>query len=135
MAVYPFLSPEWIDEARKLRQEFADRSPAAPAPMKMNLVVVEVPFGEDRLQAHLDTTSGAIMLDEGHLDCADLKVTVDYLTAKAILVDNNPQAGMQAFMAGRIRVEGDLTKLLSLQGGPADPTQAEVSARIREITA
>jgi len=32
-------------------------------------------------------------------------VTVDYITAKAILVDGNPQAAMTAFMNGKIRLE------------------------------
>ena len=36
---------------------------------------------------------------------ADLTVTVDYETAKAILVEGNAQAAMQAFMAGRIKIE------------------------------
>jgi putative sterol carrier protein len=134
MAAYQFLSPEWTEEARKLRAEFAGRAPAAPVPMRMNLVVNEVPFGDGPLDAHLDTTSGEIVLDTGHLDPADLKVTIDYVTAKAILVEGNPQAGMQAFMAGRIKVEGDLSKLLALQAAPADPAHAELATRMREIT-
>jgi putative sterol carrier protein len=63
-----------------------------------------------------------------------LKVTIDYATAKAILVEGNPQAGMQAFMAGRIKVEGDMTKLLALQGAPADPIHVEMAQRMRDIT-
>jgi hypothetical protein len=134
MAAYLFLSPEWTEEARKVRAEFAGRAPAAPVPMRMNLVVNEVPFGDGPLDAHLDTTSGEIVLDSGHLDAADLKITIDYLTAKAILVEGNPQAGMQAFMAGRIKVEGDMSKLLALQGAPSDPVHVEMAARMREIT-
>jgi putative sterol carrier protein len=41
---------------------------------------------------------------------------------------------MQAFMAGRIKVEGDMSKLMALQGGAPDPTAAEVATRLREIT-
>jgi hypothetical protein len=134
MTAYQFLSPEWTEEARKLRAEFAGRAPASPVPMRMNLVINEVPFGDGPLDAHLDTTSGEIVLDTGHLDPADLKVTIDYVTAKAILVEGNPQAGMQAFMAGRIKVEGDMSKLLALQGAPSDPVHLELATRMREIT-
>ena len=49
----------------------------------------------------------------GHLENPDLTVTLDYVTAKAILVDGNPQAGMQAFMAGKIKVQGDMTKMMA----------------------
>ena len=64
----------------------------------------------------------------------DLTVTLDYETAKAILVEQNPQAGMQAFMAGKIKVQGDMTKLMAMQSGPPDPAAAEVAEKITEIT-
>jgi putative sterol carrier protein len=134
MAAYQFLSPEWTEEARKLRIEFADRVPPLPATMRMNLVVNDVPFGDRSLDAHLDTSWGEFVLEEGHLETADLKVTIDYDTAKAIFVEGNPQAAMQAFMAGRIRVEGDMSKLLALQGAPTDPLHVEMAQRMREIT-
>ncbi|HEV8065736.1 MAG TPA: SCP2 sterol-binding domain-containing protein [Acidimicrobiales bacterium] len=133
MSAFPFLSPEWTEAARQIRANY-DGPPASPAvPMRMNLVVNEVPFGGGSVDAHIDTTEGDLVIEEGHLEGADLKVTIDYDTAKAILVEGNPQAGLQAFMAGRIRVDGDMTKLMALQG-PPDPATAEIAARIREIT-
>ena len=36
------------------------------------------------------------------------RVTVDWATAKALLVDGNPQAAMGAFMEGKVRIEGDV---------------------------
>jgi putative sterol carrier protein len=135
MAAYPFLSPEWTEEARKIREEFAGRElQVPPITMRMNLVVTEVPFEDGSIAAHLDTTTGEVILDTGHLDAPDLTVTIEYSVAKAILVEQNPQAGMQAFMAGRIRVEGDMSKLLALQSGPIDPLHAEIAARMRDIT-
>jgi membrane peptidoglycan carboxypeptidase len=65
----------------------------------------------------------------------EVTVTIDYATAKAIFVDNNPQAGMQAFMAGKIKVQGDMTKLMAMGQAAPDPTAAEVAAKIKEITA
>ena len=61
-------------------------------------------------------------------------MTVDYETAKAIIVDQNPQAGMQAFMAGKIKVQGDMAKLMAMQQGAPDPKAAEVAERIKAIT-
>ena len=91
--------------------------------------------GEGIRIAHLDTSGGEMQMDMGHLEDPDLTVTLDYATAKAILVDGNPQAGMQAFMAGKIKVQGDMTKRMALQSGAPDPTQAEIAAKIKEITA
>jgi hypothetical protein len=130
----PFLSDEWIEEARAIRAEYRDRTPPVPHEVRMNLVVTDLPFGDGRLEAHLDTASGRIELDKGHLDGPDLTVTVDYDTARAILVEGNPQAGLQAFMAGKVRVDGDMTKLMVLQGAPPDPSAQELAARLREIT-
>lgn len=132
MATYPFLSDEWIDAAKAIREEH----PGAPVPhvMKMNMVITEVPFGEGTIHAHMDTTSGELDLDTGHLEGEDLTVTVDYDTAKAIFVEGNPQAGMQAFMAGRIKVVGDMTKMMAMQSAQPDPVQLEVAAAISAIT-
>ncbi len=123
---YPFLSDEWIAEAHKIRAEFRGKTQPIAHTVKMNLVVTEVPFGDGHttLDAHMDTSSGELELDLGHMDEQDLKVTVDYATAKSILVDGNAQAGMQAFMAGKVRVEGDIAKLMALQGArPTRPTR------------
>jgi len=132
VATYPFLSDEWIDAAKAIRAEH----PGAPVPhvMKMNMVITEVPFGEGTINAHMDTTSGELDLDTGHLEGEDLTVTVDYTTAKAIFVDGNPQAGMQAFMAGKIKVVGDMTKMMAMQTAQPDPVQLEVAAAISAIT-
>ena len=134
MAKYPFLSDQWIAEARKIREEYKGHGAASAHVIKMNQVITDVPFGDGTVDAHMDTSSGEFELDTGHVDGADLKVTLDYATAKAILVDGNPQAGMQAFMAGKIKVEGDMTKLMALQGGTSDPTGSEIARRIQEIT-
>ncbi len=136
MASYLFLSDEWLEEARKIRAEYEGKTPPIPHVVRMNLVVTAVPFSDDDVLAHMDTSSGELILETGHLEDQDLKVTVDYDTAKAILIEGNPQAGMQAFMAGKVRVEGDMAKLMALQAAPAatDATAAEMAGRIRDIT-
>jgi putative sterol carrier protein len=127
---YQFLSDEWVDAAKKVRAEAGGTKAAQP--VKMNLVITDVPFGDGSVDAHMDSTNGEIELDLGHLDTPDVTATLDYDTAKAMIVDANPQAAMQAFMAGKIKLQGDMTKAMALQGGPADP---EMSAKIKAITA
>ena len=134
MAKYPFLSPEWLDEAKKIREEYRGKTPPAAHAVKMNQIITDVPFGEGTIEAHMDTSSGELEMDMGHIDAPDVTVTLDYDTAKAIFVEGNPQAGMQAFMAGKIKVQGDMTKLMAMQAGPPDATAQEVAAKIAEIT-
>ncbi|MEA3055148.1 MAG: hypothetical protein QOD30_580 [Actinomycetota bacterium] len=134
MAKHPFLSDEWMTEAKKIREEYRGKSTVAPAAMKMNQIVTDVPFGDGTINAHMDSSSGEMEMDLGHIDDAEVTVTIDYATAKAIFVDNNPQAGMQAFMAGKIKVQGDMTKLMSMGQAAPDPTATEIAAKIKDIT-
>ena len=135
MAKYPFLSDEWMTEAKKIREEYRGKAAVAPAAMKMNQIVTDVPFGDGTINAHMDSSSGEMEMDLGHIDDPEVTVTIDYPTAKAIFVDNNPQAGMQAFMAGKIKVQGDMTKLMAMGQAAPDPTATEIAAKIKEITA
>ena len=135
MAQYAFLSDEWLEEAKKIREEYAGKSAPPAHAVRMNQIITEVPFGDGTIEAHMDTSGGELEMDTGHLENADLTVTLDYATAQAILVEGNPQAGMQAFMAGKIKVQGDMTKMMALQSGTPDPAAAEIAAKIQEITA
>jgi putative sterol carrier protein len=131
---YKFLSEEWVEEAKKIREEYSGKAAAPAHEVRMNQVITDVPFGEGSIDAHMDTSGGEAKMELGHLENPDLTVTLDYETAKAILVDGNPQAGMQAFMAGKIKVQGDMTKLMALQSAPPDPVQAEIAEKIKAIT-
>jgi putative sterol carrier protein len=134
MPKYKFLTEEWVAAAKEIREQHAGDAPAVAHVVRMNQVIVEVPFGDGEIQAHMDTSEGEMKMDFGHLENPDLTVTLDYATAKAILVEGNPQAGMQAFMSGKIKVDGDMTKLMAMQAGPVDPKAAEVATAIQDIT-
>jgi putative sterol carrier protein len=132
MAKYKFLSDEWVEAARKIRDDLSADESGMPHSVKMNQVVTEVPFGDGTVQAHMDSSGGEMTMGLGHLEDPELTVTLDYVTAKAILVDGNPQAGMQAFMAGKIKVEGDMTKLMAMQQAPTDPEAAAIAEKVAE---
>jgi putative sterol carrier protein len=135
VASYPFLSNEWIEAAQAIRDEYRGKVRPMAHAVRMNQVITDVPFGTGTIESHMDTSSGEIELEFGHLESPDLTVTMDYATAKAIIVEGDPGAGMQAFMAGKIRVQGDMTKLMALQqAGEPDPAAAEAAARIQAIT-
>jgi hypothetical protein len=134
MATYQFLSDDWLTEARAIRAEYDGKAATIDHSIRMNLVIGEVPFGPGTVEAHVDTSSGELVLDTGHIEPVDLVVSLDYDVAKAILVEGNPQAGMQAFMAGKIKVEGDIAKLLALQSMTPDPSAVEIASRIMAMT-
>ena len=132
-----FLSDAWMEEAKKIREDVGEGAAPPAHQVRMNMVIIDCPDGVgdgSSVDAHMDTSGGQLEMDTGHLEDPDLTVTVDYETAKAIFVDQNPQAGMQAFMAGKIKVQGDMAKLMAMQQGAPDPKAAEIAERIKQIT-
>jgi hypothetical protein len=134
MPTYAFLSPEWIDAARSVQEAHAGQGDGATPAIRMNLVIEDVPFGEPVVDAHLDTTGGTVELELGHLSAADVKVSLDYPTARAILVERDGQAALSAFMAGKIRVDGDMAKLLAFQSVPVTGPALDAAEQVRAIT-
>jgi putative sterol carrier protein len=134
---YPFLSEEWVAEVRRLGDEARAEGGGAKIPhqVKMNQVITDVPFGDGTINAHMDTSTGEMQMEMGHMESPDLTVTLDYDTAKAIFVDGNPQAGMQAFMAGKVKVQGDMTKLMAMQAAPPDANAQAFAQKVKEMTA
>ncbi|MGH9138987.1 MAG: SCP2 sterol-binding domain-containing protein [Acidimicrobiales bacterium] len=127
---HEFLSDEWMDAVEALRDE-APEPPAAVKDLKINLVVTECPFGER--EGHLN----AGQLARGFVDDAPTKLTVPFDVAKALFVNGDPQAAMQAFMAGKIKVEGDMTKLMAMQTAGAAPTEEQKAfqKKLQDLTA
>jgi hypothetical protein len=129
---YAFLSDEWFTEVRRIQQEHADAVPP-DIDVKMNLRVTDTPFGTDRVM-HMVTNAGRADWGEGHLPDADITLTLGYDTAKGMFVDGDPSAAMEAFMAGRIVVQGDLTRLMQLQAAPPPAGAAALTRALQEIT-
>jgi putative sterol carrier protein len=140
MAKYPFLSDDWVTAARGVYEAHKGEAPPVPITLRANLNITDVPFSSDPIKAHLDTSSGELQLDLGHLDQADVTLTMGYDTAKAQIVSQDQQAVMQAFMGGRIKIEGDMSKLMALAAGPAaggadaQAVAAKIAAEIQDIT-
>ena len=121
---YAFLSDEWFDAASKLVAEHSTDGPPAPN-LVMNLEVTDA--DNNKTEFHMGARDGATLFGRGHTDGADLTLATDIDTAREVFVANNPAAGMQAFMAGKVRIQGDMTKLMMAQsggGGNTDLTDA-----------
>ena len=64
----------------------------------------------------------------------NLTVSLPADVAKKIFIDMDQQAGMQAFMSGQMRVEGDVTKLMVLQTVQPTDDLKDLMADIIDIT-
>lgn len=133
---HPFLSDEWMAEAKAIREKYAGQTSAVTQTLKINQVVTGVPWGEGTVESYLDTSSGEVVMELGSLEDADVTVVTDYETAKAIFVEQDAAAGMQAFMTGKIQVQGDMMKLMAMQMAlPSDDASRQIAEEIKAITA
>ena len=124
-----FLSDDWFDAVEGLRDEMPE-PPAALKDLVINIVVAGGPDGDREI--HMARGQFERGLAEG----APTKLTVPFDVAKSMFIDGNQQAGMQAFMSGQIKVEGDMSRLMAMQaaGGPT-PEQIAVQEKLKALTA
>lgn len=127
---HEFLSNGWFSEAEKIQSEVNAPVPAAIQGLTINLKVTGAPGGEVLFRME----NGRMVL--GNAADAPAKLVIPFATARAMLIDQDQQAVMQAFMSGQIVVEGDMSKLMQMQmAGPPSAEAQQVSQRIKEMTA
>jgi hypothetical protein len=129
---HAFLSDGWFDEVRRLHDAVGGAAPEG-ADIRMNLMITGTPFEGD-LPMHMAAADGRADWGKGHLDEADVTLTLGYDTARAIFVDGNPQVAIEAFMAGKIIVQGDITKLMVMQSAGPGAAGSELTRALQELT-
>ena len=130
---FAFLSDEWVTAVEKIVADTTAATEKNTQPnLVINMIVTDTPFGTDK-EFHMGNIDGGAVMGGGHKDPADVTLTTDYATAKAVFISGDQQAGMQAFMSGKVKVQGDMTKLMMQQqgGGGASP---DMQAAIQGIT-
>ncbi|MFN6120933.1 MAG: SCP2 sterol-binding domain-containing protein [Actinomycetes bacterium] len=137
--MHEFLSPAWMEAARAIREKYADQATKVTVSIRMNQVITEVPEavngGETVLKTYMDTSGGDVKMELGELEAADRPVTTDYATAYKLFVEQDQAAGMQAFMAGKIKVQGDMMKMMAMQTAmPQDEIAKTIAKEIKDIT-
>lgn len=123
-----FLSDEWFAKVDELRAEAGDiEAPAALADLVINITI----SGDNEQQMAL--VGG--MIEKGHKDGAPTTMILPADLAKRIFIEGDQSAGMQGFMSGQIRIEGDMSKLMALQTAQPTASQVELMKKIAAITA
>jgi putative sterol carrier protein len=130
-----FLSEEWFEAAIALREQYADQLPDVVMALTINQIITEVPFGDGEVRAYLDTTNNTVEFLPGEAEEPDAVVTTDYETARVMIVEQDPQAAMQAFMEGRVKVQGDMMKLMAAQAAqPSNEVTEQLAEELRAMT-
>ncbi len=109
MAAMPhvFLSPDWIETAEQIYERHSHHVAGRRFPaFVVNLVVTGAPFAIGDVEAHTDTTSGDLRIHRGNAAEPDLTLSLDYETARSLIVDQDPQLAIEALILGRITDRG-----------------------------
>lgn len=122
-----FLSDDWWTEVNKL-VEAAGADAAGGSDITLNIVVTGGPAGDKELHSAGGT------FGQGLIDGAPTKLTVPFEVAKKVFIEQDQQAGMQAFMQGQIKVEGDMSKLMAMQTQQPSAGQADLMKKVAEMT-
>ena len=131
---FPFLSPQWMQAVKDVRDKYAAEAPPVPYKMKMNQTITGSPFEGD-IKLFMDTTDGSVNMDYGHLADPEVAITTDYDTARKIFVEQDQAAAMQAFMGGKIKVVGDMMKIMQMNVVVPDEFTKRIAHEIRDLTA
>ncbi len=108
-----FLSQEWAEQiSAALNSSTEFRSAAASKAMGLQQEVKDTPEGEIRYYFALEDGSASIAL--GELTNPDATVEQSYETAMAM--SRGEIGASQAYMQGKLKISGNLMKLMQLQG-------------------
>ena len=104
-----FLSDEWFNEVDRLTAEAGDLNlPPTLANSKLNLNVTNTANGD--VSASLQNG----ILKKGATD-ASTTINIDEQTLIAIALKGDMNEAMNAFMSGKIRIDGDMGQVMALQ--------------------
>lgn len=125
---YAFLSDEWFTKIEELVAAAGDlQIPPAMKAVAVNVTVTS-PGGDVRLAMQ----NG--LFTRGHRGDFATTLTLTSDLARKIFIDGDAAAGVQAFLAGEIQVEGDLAKLVAMQTVEPSEPQKQLTRRIAAIT-
>lgn len=134
MTMFRYLSPEWHEAAEPIRQQFAAAHQAAELSLVANVTVTSVPFGDDTLQLH-SLPGVPNVFDPGHVEDADVALTVDYSLARLILLDQGTNVLQLGLNSGQITVDGDVDQLIRFwRKHIGDDSYVEMLEALRAIT-
>ena len=126
---YEFLSDEWFDKVEQMVASAGDlQIPPAMKAVAVNVTITGAAGGE----RHLFMKDGLFI--RGHQEAAT-KLTLDATLARRIFIEADAAAGVQAFLEGNIKVDGDLAQLVAMQTVEPSEPQKQLTREIAAVTA
>lgn len=123
-----FLSDEWFAKVDELIAAAGDLQ--IPEPMRTAKVNITVTTASGETALHLEDG----LFKRGHNPAFTTKLTVGEDIARKIFVEGDAPAGVQAFLEGKIVVDGDLASVVAMQTVEPSVPQQRLTRQIAAIT-
>jgi hypothetical protein len=129
---YAFLSDEWFTKVEELIAAAGDlQVPPAMRVVEVNVTVTGSAMAGSG-EVRLAMKEG--LFTRGHRPDFATMLTLSADLARKIFVDGDAAAGVQAFLDGSIKVDGDLAKLVAMQTVEPSEPQKRLTRQIAAIT-
>ena len=123
-----FLTDDWFATVADLTAQAGDLNlPPSLQALAINLIVTDATG-----QTELALASGK--LQKGLVEQAKTTLTMDAQTLRKVFLEYDMSAAMQAFMTGKIKVQGDMSQLMSLQMAKPSAEQKALFKNILAVT-
>ncbi|MBE9578609.1 MULTISPECIES: SCP2 sterol-binding domain-containing protein [Moraxella] len=122
-----FLSQAWFDEVQTLNAKAGELNlPPSLADLVVNVSIT----GDDPKELHLN----AGKLGQYHVNNAISTINIDSDTLAQIISGKDVNVALEAFMMGKIRIDGDMSAVMALQSAKPSPEQKALYKEILGVT-
>lgn len=122
-----FLTQAWFDELHTLNANAGELNlPPTIATLIININIT----GDTPVMLHLK--DGKIA--QHHVDNATSTISIDKETLGDIIAQNTTEVAIEAFMMGKIRIDGDMSQVIALQSAKPSPEQKALFKSIKAMT-
>ncbi len=122
-----FLSQAWFDEVHTLNAQSGELH---LPPSLANLIVNVSITGDDPKELHLKDGK----LGQHHTDGAVSTINIDSDTLAEIISGKDINVALEAFMMGKIRIDGDMSAVMALQSAKPSLEQKALYKEILKVT-
>jgi len=125
---FKFLSDKWFDKVEELTNAAGDLGLTDAA----KAIVMNIKVSSDEGDCDMCIDGGIIKKGLNHASA--ITISVPYDIARKMFVEQDQNAGTQAYMSGKLKIEGDMTKLLASVSIQPTAAQQELNKKIQDIT-
>lgn len=123
-----FLSSTWFDKLDELN---ANAGELNLSPTLADLVInITINHADSPILLHLKSGK----LSKNHTEHAISTISIDKDTLSKVILDNDTDAAIEAFMTGKIRIDGDMAQVMALQSAKPSQEQKALYKQIKEMT-